>query len=225
MKECRLSQDGLKILACLTMLADHIGAVFVRGYALRVLGRISFPIFCYLLTQGVKHTHDVRKYALRLLLAAVLSEFPYDMLFYGEITWRHQNVLFTLLIALAMLVLARGQYGRPIMFLISFVLAEGLCTDYGGWGIALVALLAWTESTSQPWMWRSVGMTVLFLLMPSAYITFLGAKIPIQLFAMFSLIPIGCCNGKMHLHGAGAKWVFYLFYPLHLFILLLIKMI
>lgn len=225
MKECRLSQDGLKILACLTMLADHIGAVFVRGYALRILGRISFPIFCYLLVQGVHHTRSIPKYALRLLAAAILSEIPYDLLFYGEITLRHQNVIFTLLIALAMLALARGKYGRPITFLISFALAEGICTDYGGWGVALVALLAWTEGASQPWMWRISGMTALFLLMPSVQITFFGVTIPIQLFALASLVPIGCCNGEIHLRCAGAKWLFYLFYPLHLFLLLLIKMV
>ena len=76
-----ISQEGLKILACLTMLLDHIGAVFVRGYTLRIIGRIAFPIYCFLLVEGVLHTKNPRRYGLRLGIGLLLSEIPFDLLF------------------------------------------------------------------------------------------------------------------------------------------------
>lgn len=57
-----LSQESLKLIACVTMLLDHIGAVFLPGYytyyALRILGRLSFPIYCFLLVEGAHHTRN-----------------------------------------------------------------------------------------------------------------------------------------------------------------------
>ena len=69
MKKKIFSQEGLKILACVTMLLDHIGAVFMPTmatyslyYALRIIGRLAFPIYCFLLAEGVAHTKNPVKY-------------------------------------------------------------------------------------------------------------------------------------------------------------------
>ena len=94
-----LSQEGLKLIACVTMLIDHIGAVFFPyAIGLRIIGRISFPIYCFLLAEGVHHTRSPLKYGLRLLLVAVISELPYDFLFYGRFTWLRNSVMVTLLL-------------------------------------------------------------------------------------------------------------------------------
>ena len=83
-----LPQDMLKILACMTMLIDHIGAIFFPYIAwMRIVGRISFPLYAFLLAEGVHHTRNLKKYGLRLLLILVLTELPYDLLFRGAFTW------------------------------------------------------------------------------------------------------------------------------------------
>lgn len=92
-----LSQDALKLLACLTMLIDHIGAIFFPGLQwMRLIGRISFPLYAFLLSEGVYHTRNARQYALRLILILVITELPYDLLFRGELTWKKNSAMVTL---------------------------------------------------------------------------------------------------------------------------------
>ena len=75
----------LKIIASVCMLIDHIGAVFpspwVFRQVLRLIGRIAFPIYAYLIAQGCKHTKDIYKYLLRLGIFALISEIPFDIAF------------------------------------------------------------------------------------------------------------------------------------------------
>ena len=103
------SQEGLKILACVTMLLDHIGAVFMPSYAnyslyyaLRIVGRLAFPIYCFLLAEGVAHTKNPVKYGLRLLLGVFLAEVPFDLAFSGGIDWGSQSVMVTLILGFGM---------------------------------------------------------------------------------------------------------------------------
>ncbi|MBR5421055.1 MAG: TraX protein, partial [Lachnospiraceae bacterium] len=112
--------DGsmLKLIAVVTMLIDHT-AVFlmqnnttvllrVSGYTLtlytlmRTIGRISFPIYAFLLAEGYLHTRDVRQYSLNLLLFAILSEIPWNLEHTGTYLYpSSQNVFFTLFLGLA----------------------------------------------------------------------------------------------------------------------------
>src|SRR5699024_500130 len=95
MKEKGLSQEGLKLLACLTMLLDHIGATLVPGWTLRIIGRLAFPIFCFLLAEGAHYTKNPAKYAFRLAIGAILSEIPFDFALFGGWTWYYQSVMLT----------------------------------------------------------------------------------------------------------------------------------
>jgi hypothetical protein len=74
--------DGrtLKIIALVSMLIDHTGvALFPQLAWMRYVGRLAFPIYCYLLTEGALHTRDIRKYIFRLLVFAAVSELPFDL--------------------------------------------------------------------------------------------------------------------------------------------------
>ena len=119
------SADLLKIAALVTMFLDHIGAGILENWilyhyngdaavyqkvlaadtVLRCVGRVSFLLYCWLLVQGFLHTGNRIRYAARLLLFAVISELPFDYLFFNGFTWEHQNVFWTLLIALITLIL------------------------------------------------------------------------------------------------------------------------
>lgn len=100
-----LNSFQLKCIAVITMIIDHTGAVlFPDNMTLRYIGRIAFPIFCFLLVEGFFHTRDVRKYMLRLGMFAVISEIPYDLAFRDTvIEFEHQNVFFTLFIGVVMM--------------------------------------------------------------------------------------------------------------------------
>ena len=129
-----LSGTALKRIACLSMLIDHIGAALLENglfrqnavwqggirldFVMRMAGRLAFPIYCFLLVEGFVHTHDFRKYALRMLGFALLSEFPFDWAFFSGVYWGHQNVYFTLLLGLlAMKALDtyRAPEGMPVL--------------------------------------------------------------------------------------------------------------
>ena len=88
----------LKVIALLAMLCDHLGhALFPELIILRIIGRISFPIFAYVLVEGFYYTRDVNKYMLRLGVIALLSEIPFDLMASQKILeFGHQNVFFTL---------------------------------------------------------------------------------------------------------------------------------
>lgn len=94
-----LSGSTLKLIAIITMLIDHIGAAVIARlliagqgsemlykiyYAMRAVGRVAFPIFCFLLVEGFFYTGSRKKYALRLFGFALLSEIPFDLAFSGK---------------------------------------------------------------------------------------------------------------------------------------------
>ena len=224
MRKKGISQEGLKLTACISMLLDHIGAAFFPGAGLRIIGRIAFPIYCFLLTEGIAHSRHPLRYGIRLVLGALLAELPYDLLFYGGITWEHQSVMLTLLLGFAMAMCWKktGQFLIP--FFLCFVAAEWMNTDYGGWGITLIALFLLTESLPDRWKYQLLGMLLIFAAMNSYQVSIIGVRVPIQLFGVLSLIPIQWYSGAKSTKSRWIQLGFYLFYPAHLALLLLLKM-
>ena len=226
-----LSQEWLKVIACVTMLLDHIGAVFVPGipgFILRGIGRIAFPIYCFLLAEGVHYTHSPRKYAFRLLIGLLLSEIPFDLLFFGRLSWAYSSVMVTLLLGFfyGMAVKRIQSPGVRVLIVVPFmVAADMLGSDYGGWGVALIAMFILTRDIPRKHVVQTVGLAVICCLIGGAAIRIGSFLMPVELLGVVALIPIFCYSGEK---ATSSRWIqrgFYLFYPVHLTVLLLIAVV
>ena len=224
-----MSQETLKIIACLTMLIDHIAAVFLpweQALPLRIVGRIAFPIFCFLLAEGAHYTRNPLKYGLRLLIGVILAELPFDLLFFGKLTWEHSSVMVTLFLGLLAIVSMQKlpQWWLKVpAIVVSTIVAEALGTDYGGLGVLLMLGMYLARDAKFPAITRAVVLLVVswaFGSYPASVASDLA--IPIQMFSLLALIPIELYSGKKLIANPVMKWGFYLFYPVHITAFLLI---
>ena len=210
----RLNSYQLKCIAIITMLIDHIGAVlFPANLILRYIGRISFPIFCFLLAEGFYHTRNVKKYMLRLGIFAVLSEIPYDLAFRNTyIEFTRQNVFFTLLIGVVMMyaiVRTNNVAIKVTYLLLAMWAAQTVASDYGYKGILLIAVYHFLRENLP----AKVLLGALWNFIWNASIQGYGA---------LASLPIMLYNGKK---GKSMKYIFYVFYPVHLLILYFVSVI
>lgn len=243
MRRLGLSQEMLKIIACLSMLLDHAGVVIVMACfenaagsykgalldlyeLLRTIGRLAFPIFCFLLAEGSIHTRNPKRYGLRLLIAAVLSELPYDMALYGGVSWHHQNVMVTLLLGFLMLEEMKRcpRLLTRILLVVPFAcLAEWMHTDYGGEGLCVIALFALTRDLPRREWWQFFGLWCIFSPFHLMALNWLGDfSVTTQELAVLAIVPIAWYDGHKSTENKAVQWSFYLFYPVHLAALLLI---
>lgn len=222
MKKHGLIQEELKILACATMLIDHIGATLVPWGALRLIGRLSFPIFCFLLAEGAHYTHNPKKYAFRLLIGVFLSELPFDLAFYGRRIWYSNSVMMTLLLGFLALQVIQSQWNNVFKLIsVIFLVFAGdfLFTDYGGDGVLLIVLFGATRQMSHKRLIQLICMSFLFFHMGGAAITIGRWTIYKEMFALFSIIPISLYSGEKASSSKVFQGGFYLFYPVHLWLL------
>ena len=221
-----ISQEGLKIIACLTMLIDHIGATVIPLPELRMIGRLAFPIFCYLLVEGVHHTRKPLHYVIRLALGALLSELPFDLLFSGRFTWESQSVMLTLLLGFGMVYLmsrAEKQMYK-LLYILPFAFAADLLkTDYAGYGILVIAVFALTRHMRGSIALQTLLLAWLFWGMNSIPVTLFGIQFPIQLLGVAAMLPIWLYSGRKSTASKVVQWGFYLFYPLHILLLYFLK--
>lgn len=204
-----LSAFDLKCIAVATMLVDHIGANFFPAHLwMRYVGRLSFPIYCFLIAEGYIHTRDVKKYMGRLFVVALLSEVPFDLLWYRKpfYVW-HQNVFFTLILGL--LCIYGFDHYRALWQRAVILIAAGLFmffvvrSDYGVAGMLMIFAFYVFRT-------RILGR---FLSVSAVNILLFGG---IQCAAVLAFVPIQLYDGRK---GPSAKYFFYLVYPLHLLLL------
>lgn len=212
------SSSTVKMIALASMLVDHLAASGVLRclypsdtlYSVcRMAGRIAFPLFCFLLVEGHAHTTNQKRYLGRLLLFAFLSEIPFDLAFFGRICYLSgQNVFFTLFLGLLTLAgverlrQSRYQSWTWTVMLAGMLLAEVMHTDYGAFGVVLILIYYWFRG--RPWQ-RNLVSACACIIEPAA----IAAVVPIQLY-----------NGE---RGMSLKYFFYVFYPLHLSVLYLVR--
>jgi hypothetical protein len=223
-----MSGSILKLIACLAMLIDHMAAflpgdfmnmketLFMIGnkaVSLRMImhyiGRMAFPLFAFLITEGFTHTHDRKKYGINLLIFALISEIPWNLVHTGELFYSRQNVFFTLLIGymgLCAIDLYKNDYKKSIITLACLLgVSLVLRADYTCFGFGFILLL--------------------YLLKDRYLMAILGCcMLPSRWIGGLAFIPILMYNGQRGF--AKAKWTkyaFYIFYPLHLLALYLIR--
>ena len=219
-KKGALCQEALKLVACVTMLIDHTAVVFGLPMWLRMIGRLAFPIYCFLITEGIAHTRSPGRYFLRLGIMAVISEPIYDFVLYGgRSPWAHQNVLWLLLLG-AVMAEGMGRVNQPVWKILLIVpcyfIADALHLSYGGNGILLMALFALTrELPGGKWI-QAVGMVLINGIMPSVNIRIFGLSVSVQLFGALAMVPIALYSGQKRTRSKAISWGFYIFYPLHL---------
>lgn len=204
----------LKMIAIVSMLIDHVGYVlFPKTLIFRLIGRLAFPIFAYLIAEGFTHTRDVKKYLFRLGIFALVSEIPFDLASTGKVLeFGHQNVFFTLFLGLATIVLVSKTKNILLQFVSVFViaaLARFLRTDYQSTGVMMIALFYIFRERKVE---KFFAVAILVLMMSGK----------LQSLCLLSFIPIALHNGKQ---GPKMKLFFYLFYPLHLLLIYGIKVL
>lgn len=237
-KKIGLSIYSLKLIALITMVIDHVGVVFAYSILpyyeiFRGIGRISFPIYAFLIVEGFFHTSDRRKYATRLGVFALISEVPYDLAFEREfIDISSQNIFFTLLMGLLTIWMLNSidkgniRYPEKLLNKIGLVNLNSLARIIamaGGCGIAYLLEFSYSYAGVfliicfyvfyEHHVWKMFG---------NAFFN-IGLYGGLQSLGTISIIPIALYNGKPGKRNW--KWFFYVAYPAHLLGLVIVKYI
>ena len=231
-----VSAAVLKWIAVITMFIDHATHVYfltwywrahriaplarTTYYALRAVGRLAFPIYCFLLVEGFRRTKSVKNYFLRLSVFALISELPFDLAFREQLfDWTHQNVFFTLALGLAAMwiwdaVTLSDQENCSLPRLLLAAAGAGamawaawrMKTDYAWEGVLVILLMH---------IFRGSGEER-FLTAGSALL--LAGDIEVAGWPVFGLFSL--YNGQ---RGRQNQYFFYAFYPGHLLLLVLLR--
>ena len=221
-----LSGSVLKTIALASMIIDHVAFVLSGSFSktlfsigaksysayriMRWIGRIAFPIYCFLLVEGFLHTKDRKKYALRLFIFALISEIPFNLANNMKLAYSGQNVFFTLFLGcLGMMCVEYFRSDRPkMLFSLIALLAVSLLlkADYGITGFCFIMMMY--ALREQKILQTVVGCGIL----SSTWI------------AGLAFIPINLYNGERgFIKGRALQYCYYAIYPVHLLILYLIK--
>ena len=201
----------IKVLAIIFMLIDHVGLFFLPGVSeLRIVGRLAFPLFAWMIANGAKHTHNMEAYLFRLLLFAFISQVPFaavNRLITPDFS--RLNILFTLflgLCAIAMTKRTNKLWIKTVIVILCITIAQLLHTEYGGFGVAMIVLF-YRFFSNFPVM--ILSQTLLFC--ASVLLLHVSKTNTFELFGLLSLLIIAFYNGK---RGVRAKYLFYIIYPL-----------
>lgn len=243
----RLSGNALKTIAIGAMTIDHIGYSIVfrlylaacmvdgvdmlgaarppeamRMYALytacRLIGRIAAPIFAFLLVEGARRTRDIRRYALRLFLFAIVAEVPYDLFTNGTAFYVYDhNIFWSLLLGLMMLAALdkwarKGAFRRWLKAAAIWAAAYGIA-EAAHFDPGVVLMIAAIDLFREQKAWGAAGVMAAV-----ARIARMGLGF-VQWACLAAFPLLALYNGQ---RGRGNKYLFYTYYPAHLLVLWLI---
>ena len=208
-KTMGLNALQLKILAMFCMLLDHMWATVVHGNDwMTCVGRLAFPIFAFQIAEGYAHTRDPKAYRRRLLLWALVTEIPFNLMLTGGLIYPfHQNVLFTFWLSL--FIIGRVDRARERGGLLGLVFAAGWLlagyvlgfvtfVDYYGYGVFMTVMFWFFREKKLDQFLMMAVVNVLWMKGLVYPVSLFGWEltIPQQAFAMFALIPIWLYNGE-----------------------------
>jgi len=261
MEKQGFSTNTLKIIAIIAMVCDHVPYLFqgwhelyyvYPWFLLHAIGRITAPIFFFLLAVGYRRTRNANRYTLRLLIFAFISYLPYIWYFKGVLPDKQNflelNIIFTMLIGLLLLrsVHEVKNIAVKIICIILCVLIGYWC-DYGLYGIAMILICDVCRNNRYGTV-LGLGAVMMAYIYPNLVRIFasstglfehiaqletntrIAAYIAVMLCQFLPLIFISL-HRKWYPNTIPekrpsflAKWGFYLFYPAHITVLLLIKL-
>lgn len=245
-----MTSRALKWIAIITMTLDHLGLYLITdglpildalGYPnvsaasretwfltltilLRGLGRMAFPLFAFFIAEGMRHTRSRKRYAMRIFAFALFVEVCFLVYYFiSGISFNiHQNVFWVLLFGMAAITLLESPKRWMAIFgFLLIPLGDIIGFSYGGYGIAWVMIFYFVTDKKQILLYSFI-VNLFYISYPLALVTEYASKYDgplaaIQWFSMLSLIPIFFYNGKK---GTMKSWFFYLYYPLHLAVIL-----
>lgn len=230
-----LSALGLKLLAMALMLCDHLWAALPAAPdMLTHLGRIAFPIFAFQIAEGFARTHDRKRYLLRMLVFAAVSEIPFNLFYAGTAVYPfHQNVMFTFVLAILLLLgvekfRAKGRIAYLLAaaaaVFLGYILGTVTMVDYYGCGVVTVLLFYLCREWKWGWLPELAGLLYLNgALLAGEELTVMGITFPEQSLAALALVPILCYRGRQGPHSRAIQYACYAFYPVHMLALALLQ--
>ena len=214
------------------MLVDHIGMMFIPvstplGTLCRVVGRLTAPIMCMFLAEGYRYTRSKGKYAARLLIFALISQPFYAFAHGNEILTADFNMIFTLFLSFVMLLCfdkAKNNFLKILSVTVFVFLSQ-----FGDWGITaplwVLGFYCFNKDRKKATVYFS-AVTLFWIIRATYNCIEMGyywygeyCQLGLFLFPIFFY----CYNGEKGSGSKFSKWFFYWFYPLHLFLLTVIK--
>ncbi|MDD6525478.1 MAG: TraX family protein [Firmicutes bacterium] len=228
-----MSSFALHIIAMIFMLCDHMWATILDYEWLTCIGRIAFPIFAFLITEGYIHTSNINKYIKRMVIFAIITEIPFNLMVSASPIYPfHQNVLWTFVISLLTLKYlnfdnTKNIFKSILIILLAIIIATVTMCDYFGAGVMMVVGF---------YIFRKSKFLQLLMMIYVNMILIKGYSYPIDIagytyyfpqqgFAVLSLIFIWLYNGKQGYHAKWFKIFCYAFYPLHMLILYILTIV
>ncbi|GHU62294.1 fimbrial assembly protein fimC [Clostridia bacterium] len=249
-----LSSSQLKMIAIVAMFLDHVAYVFVPGglwlhSLMRTIGRITGPVMFYLLVEGYHHTKNFKKYAFRLALFAVISYVPFIWCFMGALpniyNYYHLNVMYTLLLGL--LLLWVKHHVENLVLRLALIVLLFYCSLIGDWFfLGLFMVVIFDQFRDRPKIKWSLYLIILFALSfiekldTIRYIVEQMVSIPnssqyiLDVLRIIFLPELGLLlpmfllwfyRGKRGKTTKASKWAFYIFYPVHLMAIIVVRFI
>lgn len=221
-----MSSFALHIWAMLLMLCDHLQLTLLPDLPiLRCVGRLAFPLFAFMAVEGYLHTRSLKKYLLRLLMLAVISEIPFDLLVSGSVfDPMHQNVIWTIILGLCCIRAFENISADLKKMLSAVVIIASLAAaiiarvDYSSAGVlTLLAFYAFRGNTVRCRLMQLLSLAFINLVLLGG----IGFAFPYQALAVLPLPIIWLYDGSQGPHNGFIKAANYLFYPAHMLILAL----
>lgn len=199
----------LKMIALITMIIDHIG-FFWSIDAFRIIGRVSFPIYCFLTVKGIENSRNLEKYMNRLLGLGIVSQIIWYFIGYKKL-----NILFTYFLFIKVVDLIRDKKWVGCTIFLIFTMMICPYIDYGIYGFALLLIFYISKEAY-------VSFIMMFII---NMIFILCGRLPVV--SIVSVVAIGLIKifdkEKYYESFKNCKKLFYIAYPTHLAILLIVS--